>query len=162
MIPRSETDLLTSSIRSHGISSLASQSMSGYLPPVNGGAGATKWGVRMSRSLPSQRNFEDIKKEARELLHELRRWDATTLRRHASLDCEAGRFQARLADAQYIVAREYGYRSWQNLKQCVETNFQDRSTGASTVLHDKSAESLSTLIREGALSVSRGKGKWAD
>jgi hypothetical protein len=98
----------------------------------------------MSRSLPSQRNFEDIKKEARELLHELRRWDATALRRHASLDCEAGRFQARLADAQYIIAREYGYRSWQNLKQRVETNLQDTSTSASTVLRDKWAESLST------------------
>jgi hypothetical protein len=113
----------------------------------------------MSRSLPSQRNFEDIKKEARELLHELRRWDATALRRHASLDCEAGRFQARLADAQYIVAREYGYRSWQNLKQRVETNLQDISTSPSTVLRDKCAESLSTINREGALSVSRGKGK---
>ena len=91
----------------------------------------------MPRSLPSQRNFEDIKKEARELLHELRRWDANALRRHASLDCEAGRFYARLADAQYIVAREYGYRSWQNLKQCLETNLQDISTSASTVLRDK-------------------------
>ena len=64
----------------------------------------------MSRSLPSQRNLEDVKKEARELLHELRRWDATALRRHSSLDCEGGRFHARLADAQYIIAREYGYR----------------------------------------------------
>ena len=96
----------------------------------------------MSRSLPSQRKFEDIKKEARELLHELRRRDVTALRRHASLDCEAGRFQARLADAQYIVAREYGYTSWQNLKQRVETNLQDISTSASTVLRDKCTESL--------------------
>jgi hypothetical protein len=40
LIPRSETDLLTSSIRSHGISSLVSQSISGS-PPVHGGAGAT-------------------------------------------------------------------------------------------------------------------------
>jgi hypothetical protein len=39
LIPRSETDLLTSSIRSHGISSLASQSISGYLPPVHGERG---------------------------------------------------------------------------------------------------------------------------
>jgi hypothetical protein len=144
LIPRSETELMTSCIRSHGISSLDSQSISGSLPPVHGGAGGDEWGARMSRSLPSQRNFEDIKKEARELLHELRRWDATALRRHASLDCEAGRFQARLADAQYIIAREYGYRSWQNLKQRVETNLQDTSTSASTVLRDKCAVSLST------------------
>ena len=88
----------------------------------------------MSRSLPSQRNFEDIKKEARELLHELRRWDAAAVRRYSSLDCEAGRFQARLADAQYIVAREYGYTSWQNLKQRLEANFQDISTSASSTM----------------------------
>jgi hypothetical protein len=95
----------------------------------------------MSRCLPSQRNLEDIKKEARELLHELRRWDATALRRHASLDCEAGKFGARLADAQYVIAREYGYRSWQNLKQRLETNPQDISTSASTVLGDKCPKS---------------------
>jgi len=95
----------------------------------------------MSRSLPSQRNIEDIKKEARELLHELRRWDATAVRRHSSVDCEAGRFHARLADAQYIVAREYGYRSWQNLKQRLEANLQDISASASAVFRDKCAKS---------------------
>ena len=91
----------------------------------------------MTRSLPSHLNFDDIKKEARELLHELRRWDATELRRHSSLDCEAGRFHARLADAQYVVAREYGYRSWQNLKQRLEAHPEDISTSASTLLRDK-------------------------
>ena len=94
----------------------------------------------MTRSLPSHRNLEDIKKEARELLHELRLWDATALRRLSSLDYEAGRFHARLADAQYVVAREYGYRSWQNLKQRLEANLQDIST-ASTLLGDKCAKS---------------------
>lgn len=89
----------------------------------------------MPRSLPSQRNFEDIRKEARELLHGLRRWDAVALSRHYSLDCEAGRFNARLADAQYIVAREYGYGSWQKLKQRLETNLQDISTSASAVFN---------------------------
>jgi hypothetical protein len=92
----------------------------------------------MSRSLPSQRNFEDIRKEARELLHDLRRRDATALRRHYSLDCEAGKFPARLADAQYIVAREYGYRSWQKLKQRLEANLQDIPTSVSTILAPKS------------------------
>ena len=87
----------------------------------------------MSRSLPSQRNFEDIRKEARELLHDLRQRDIAAIRRHCSLDNEAGRFPARLADAQYIVAREYGYRSWQKLKQRLEANLQDISTGVSSI-----------------------------
>jgi len=88
----------------------------------------------MSRSLPSQRNFEDIRKEARELLHDLRRRDAAALRRHYSLDCEAGKFLARLADAQFIVAREYGYRSWLKLKQRLEASPQDISKSVSTIL----------------------------
>jgi len=76
----------------------------------------------MARCLLSPKHFEDIRKEARELLHDLRRWDAAALRRHYSVDCEAGKFPARLADAQYIVAREYGYRSWQKLKQRLEAS----------------------------------------
>ena len=91
----------------------------------------------MSRSLFSQRDFEDIRKEARELLHDLRRLDASALRRHYSLDCEAGRFTARLADTQYIVAREYGYRSWQKLKQRLGANLQGISTTVSTILAPK-------------------------
>ena len=92
----------------------------------------------MARSLPSQRHFEDIRKEARELLHDLRRWDAAAVRRHYMVDCEAGKFPARLADAQYIVAREYGYRSWQKLKQQLEANRQDISSSVSPILDPKS------------------------
>lgn len=92
----------------------------------------------MARSLPSQRTFEDIRKEARELLRDLRRWDVAAIRRQYSLDCEAGKFPARLADAQYIVAREYGYRSWQNLKQRLEASLQDKSKNVSTILATKS------------------------
>jgi hypothetical protein len=91
----------------------------------------------MPRSSPSQRNLEDIRKEARELLYDLRRWDAAALRRHYSLDCEAGKFPARLADAQYIVAREYGYSSWQKLQQRLEGNLQDTSPSAATILAHK-------------------------
>jgi hypothetical protein len=92
----------------------------------------------MTRSLPSERHFEDIRKEARELLHDLRRWDAAALRRHYSVDCESGKFAATLADAQYIVAREYGYGSWQKLKQRLEANRQVISSRVSPILDPKS------------------------
>lgn len=91
----------------------------------------------MLRSLPSQRNLEDVRKEARELLYDLRRWDAAALKRHYSLDCEAGKFPARLADAQYIVAREYGYSSWQKLQRRLEGNLQDAPPNLSTILARK-------------------------
>jgi hypothetical protein len=82
-------------------------------------------GAKMSRTLPSRGGLEDIKKEARDLLYGLRRGDAAALERHYCLDCEAGRFQARLADAQYIIAQEYGFRSWQKMKKRLVTEFQD-------------------------------------
>ena len=92
----------------------------------------------MPRSLPSQRNFEEISREARELLHDLRRQNAAAMRRHCSLDGEAGKSPARLADAQYIVAREYGYGSWQKLKQRLGANLQELSTSASNFFTRKS------------------------
>ena len=78
----------------------------------------------MSRSLPSHRNFEDISREARELLHNLQRRDPSAIRRRYSLDSESGNVHARLADAQYILAREYGYSSWQKLRERRATDLQ--------------------------------------
>ncbi len=90
----------------------------------------------MSRSLPSERNLEDIKKEARDLLHDFRRSDAAALQRLSSLDNEAGRLNARLADAQYILAREYGYSSWLKLKERFEATQRGMASRVS-VLRDK-------------------------
>ena len=73
----------------------------------------------MCRSLPVQPNFEDIKQEARQLLHDLRRRNAAALERYHSLDPLADMFQPRLADAQYMIARQYGYRSWPKLQEYV-------------------------------------------
>lgn len=71
----------------------------------------------MSRSLPSRRSLSQFEAEARNLLHDLKRSDATALRRYSAFDPLAGHFQPRLADAQYVVARRYGFKSWQELKQ---------------------------------------------
>lgn len=73
----------------------------------------------MCRSLPSQANLEQIRKEARNFLHDLLRQDPSAIRRLYSLDALAGTFEARLADAQYVIAREYGCKSWPELKKRV-------------------------------------------
>ena len=64
----------------------------------------------------SSPNLDDVKKEARNLLHALQRGDAAALRRYYSID-SFGLSQPRLDDAQYIVAREHGYSSWQKLNE---------------------------------------------
>ncbi len=56
-------------------------------------------------------NFEKAQQEAKTLLHKLNRKDAAP----AQFDV-TDVFPARLRDAQYLVARRYGFRSWNALK----------------------------------------------
>jgi hypothetical protein len=58
----------------------------------------------MSSHLPPRPSLEYLRKEAKELLHEMRRGDPDAL----------------LADAQYALARRYGFASWPKLKAHVE------------------------------------------
>ncbi len=72
----------------------------------------------MCSALSSRPNLDDLKKQARQLLHALHRRDAVALRRyHSIVDKMAGLAQPRLDDAQYIIAREHGYGGWQKLKE---------------------------------------------
>jgi hypothetical protein len=71
----------------------------------------------MCSALAPRPELNDLKKEARQLLHALHRRDAAALRRYYSIDKLAGLAQPRLDDAQYVVAREHGYSSWQKLKE---------------------------------------------
>jgi hypothetical protein len=79
----------------------------------------------MCRSLLPHQKLEDLKQEARSLLHDLRTRDAAAVARYLSLDPLADMFQPRLADAQYLIAREYGCQSWEKLKECLDGSSQD-------------------------------------
>jgi hypothetical protein len=59
----------------------------------------------MSRNLPPHPNLEHLRKQAKELLHELKQQNPA----------------AKLADAQYALAREYGFASWPKLKAYLQT-----------------------------------------
>ena len=71
----------------------------------------------MSHSLASNRTLQDMEKEARRLLDGLRKREAGAVSQSYLLDSEASGSQGRLADAQYIIARKYGYKSWHELKR---------------------------------------------
>jgi hypothetical protein len=88
----------------------------------------------MHRILLSDAHLEDIKREARDLLHDLRRRDAAAFGRFQSYDPLAGLLEPRLDDALYIVAREYGYSSWQKLRERLDS----RSSTGTTYLHLRS------------------------
>lgn len=81
----------------------------------------------MSRSLPERPNLEQLKKQAKSLLHDAHANDADALRRFAELPAFAGRplderaAQAlALHDAQSVIAREHGFASWNALREEVE------------------------------------------
>lgn len=67
-------------------------------------------------TLPLHVSFEAMQKEARNLLHGLQRKDAAAIERYRPFDVLDSTAHARLADAEYIIARRYGFRSWANLK----------------------------------------------
>ena len=70
------------------------------------------------RSLPSRPSLEQQKKLARELLRAFRSGDAEAAARvREHLPDKAA---IALADAQFVLAREYGFRSWAALKSHLE------------------------------------------
>jgi Ankyrin repeats (many copies)/Ankyrin repeats (3 copies) len=78
-------------------------------------------------SLPDRPNLEQLKKQAKSLLRAAQAGDASALRRFAALPAFARKSQDELRqtelalhDAQSVVAREHGFRSWQALRDEVE------------------------------------------
>ena len=81
----------------------------------------------MSRQLPDRPNLEQLKKQAKSLLHAAQAHDAAAIARFAILPAftptpAAGLDAASLAlhDAQSVVAREHGFPSWNALREEVE------------------------------------------
>jgi ankyrin repeat protein len=79
-------------------------------------------------TLPERSNLDHLRKQAKELLRQYRSGDAGAFQRlRASLPAARGKSDAALAamqlllhDAQSCIAREYGFASWQELKDGVE------------------------------------------
>jgi ankyrin repeat protein len=66
--------------------------------------------MRPSRQLPARANLEHLRNEAKQRLKEIRTEHAT----------------AKLTDAQLLVAREYGFASWRQLKAAVDDRYYER------------------------------------
>jgi ankyrin repeat protein len=73
----------------------------------------------MSPALPARPSLEHLKKQAKELLHSVEAKDPTAVERFRSLGIASS--GAKLADAQHVIAREYGFSSWTVLKEHVES-----------------------------------------
>jgi len=71
----------------------------------------------MIRTVSSRQSLEQFEKQARKPLHDLRRLNAVSVERYFSFDALAGDFQPGLVDSQYVISPQYGFNSWQELKQ---------------------------------------------
>ncbi len=80
-----------------------------------------------SQHLPDQPNLEQLKKQAKSLVHDARACDRVALERFRVLPALASKSIDELStmglalhDAQSVIAREYGFKSWRELREHVE------------------------------------------
>lgn len=81
----------------------------------------------MSKKLPERPNLLSLKKQAKAILRRVRSGDATTINQIKNLihryreETDVGRFISLFAlhDAQFLVAQEYGFKSWRELRQAI-------------------------------------------
>ncbi len=80
-----------------------------------------------SQQLPERANLAHLKKQAKTLLRVAHAKDPEALRRFQALptlaqmvSTEAGAAKLALHDAQFVIAREYGFKSWKELREHVE------------------------------------------
>jgi len=67
----------------------------------------------VTRTLPARPDLEQLKRQAKDLLADARQGNPPAL---ARLD---GNISARLADAQFVIAREHGFASWARIRRAV-------------------------------------------
>src|SRR5690349_8279569 len=75
----------------------------------------------MSRVLPAHPNLEHLKKQAKDLLHEFALGSPETVALFSSVLRASTAMPPKLADAQHLIAHEYGFASWAKLKEHVES-----------------------------------------
>src|SRR5258706_9006933 len=76
----------------------------------------------MSGELPPRPNLEHLKKQAKALLADFARGDRAALEKFGALKERSKKISPpKLADAQRVLAREYGFASWGKLKAHVES-----------------------------------------
>ncbi len=80
-----------------------------------------------ARHLPSRPNLDQLKRQAKDLLHSARTKDTAALARFRMLpafirtpDADLARVPLALHDAQSVIAREHGFDSWNALRERVE------------------------------------------
>ncbi len=75
----------------------------------------------MSRELPAKPNLEHLREQAKDLLRRVHQSDTAALQLFHSQVSFSAPASLKLADAQYVIARDYAFPSWPKLKEHVES-----------------------------------------
>src|SRR5207237_10238168 len=107
--------------------------------------------VTPSKFLPSHSSFESIRKQAKKLVRLFATGNPDALARvHTHLP--APNLPLALRDAQLVLAREYGFAGWQDLRAAVlrreGKGLEWAAAEAERAIHDNSVERLKQLVRE--------------
>ena len=122
----------------------------------------------VSRGLPERPHLDVPKREARELLEEWRKRDPDALERirnrhprfrEADDPAVAGAV-FRLSDAQLVIAREYGFAHWAQLKQRIEANSHARALAIAIRADDRDAARRIVEAEPHLLHVPLVSGNW--
>jgi ankyrin repeat protein len=107
--------------------------------------------VTPSKFLPSHPSFESIRKQAKKLVREFAAGDPDALAR-VRAQLPAPILPLSLRDAQLVLAREYGFAGWQDLRAAVLSlqgkGLEWAAAEAECAIHDYSVERLAQLVRE--------------
>ena len=76
----------------------------------------------MSTSLPERPDFDQLRRQAKELRDTARRGDPHAIERFARHHPSAPQGTVTLAAAQLVIARELGFASWPQLKAAVDAH----------------------------------------
>lgn len=101
----------------------------------------------MPQKLPSCPNVEHLKKRAKALLHDFRQGEPDAIGKFTVLQLKA---PPKLADAQHLVARDYGFDSWSKLKEHVESleKTDDPLELAKKAFREDDARSIRRLFKQ--------------
>jgi len=107
--------------------------------------------VTPSKFLPSHSSFESIRKQAKKLVRQVAANNPDGVARvHAQLSAPI--LPLSLRDAQLVLAREYGFAGWQDLRATVlrqeGKGLEWAAAETERAIHDNSVERLTQLVRE--------------
>jgi ankyrin repeat protein len=98
------------------------------------------------RELPARPNLEHLKKQARLLLRGSLQAQPEAINRFREARVQSGTAAPKLADAQHVIAREYGFDNWANLKVHVGALSDDPMEGLTAAIKANDALLLRQVL----------------